>query len=154
VHHDECHHEPHRRSERLVRLSSDGGGLIQPLTHLGPHGRGGGSCLLDGRARRRGQGGFEALEHHGLQGHGAIVEGDEALLDAAHHGATLAHPLLEQRTQLTPADLGLLEGEHAETNADVDGVPESAADLVGDVVDVRHLSSVGGGRPFGAQRPE
>ncbi|MDQ1424031.1 MAG: hypothetical protein QOD72_1529 [Acidimicrobiaceae bacterium] len=154
MHHHERHHEPDRRSERLVRLISDGGGLVQPLAHLGSHGRGDRPRLLEGRPRRLGQGGLEALENHGFQRNGAIVEGEEALLDAARHGAALADTLVEQGAEFTPAHLGPLEGEHAETDADIDGFGDPAADLLGDVVDVRHAASVGGERRFAAPRPE
>lgn len=152
--HDDGDHEPARRPERLVRLISDGGGLVQPLAHLGSHGRGRRPRLFEGRTSRLGQAGLESLEYLGFQGDGAIVEGDEALLHAAHHGAALADTLFEQGTQLAPADLSPLEGENTKADADVHDVSDPAADVVGDAVDVRHGSSVGGGRPLAAQRPE
>jgi hypothetical protein len=154
VHDDERHHEPHRRPERLVRLISDGGGLTQPLAQLGPHTGGDGSRLFDGGAGRLGQGGLEALEHQCFQRNGVVIEDDEGLLDAAHHRTALAGALVEGGAQLAPAHLELLEGEYAETDADVESVCDPAADLIGDVVDVRHQASVGGGRRFAARRPE
>ena len=66
----------------------------------------------------------------GFEGAEALLDQLELVVDPAGHGLELDLGVVGVRAraaaQLTAADLGLLEGDHAEADGDVEGVLEDA----------------------------